>query len=154
MFSFLVFYVFLYLIYLKIIANSHKMRYNKRKENEILDKNEIKLTPKNDVIFKRLFGQKGNEKIVKDLIEAILGEEIENVDLGYNNEILPEKIENKIGILDVKVKLSTGVWIDLEMQNIDYGDIEKRMMYYLNLMYIGELRRGKKYNIRNNKRLI
>ncbi len=111
-----------------------------------MEENQIKLTPKNDVIFKRLFGQKGHENIVKDLIEAILEEKIESVDLGYNNEILPDKIEDKVGVLDVKVKLSSGVWLEVEMQNIDYGDIEKRMMYYLNLMYLEELKRGKKYS--------
>ena len=33
---------------------------------------ERELTPKNDIIFKRLFGKKRNEEIVKDFLEAVL----------------------------------------------------------------------------------
>ena len=31
-----------------------------------------KVTPKNDIAFKRIFGTKGNEEILKDFLEAIL----------------------------------------------------------------------------------
>ena len=52
-------------------------------ENTILD-------PKNDYVFKRIFGHVGNEEITKDLLSAILGKEITYVELD-NNPIL-EKI--------------------------------------------------------------
>ena len=29
------------------------------------------ITPKNDIIFKRIFGHKGNEEILKDLLEVL-----------------------------------------------------------------------------------
>ena len=36
--------------------------------------------------------------------------------------------------------------VDVEMQNVNYKDIPKRMTYYLNQLYIGELSKGKSYN--------
>lgn len=53
--------------------------YNNNSNDE-----EIKelLTPKNDIIFKKLFGKKGNERIVKDFLEAILERKIKSVELG------------------------------------------------------------------------
>lgn len=104
------------------------------------------LTPKNDVIFKRLFGQKGNEDLVKDFLEAVLDIEIISLELGKETELIPESINEKVGILDVKAVLNDGTTIDIEMQNIDYGNIEKRITYYLSQLYTAELSRGKPYN--------
>ena len=45
------------------------------------------LSPKIDSVFQVLFGEVGSEFITKELLEAILGEEISDVDLS-NNPIL------------------------------------------------------------------
>ena len=113
-----------------------------------MNKDEIKkyLTPKNDVVFKRLFGKKGNERLIKDFLEAVLSIEIESVDLGLETQLIPDKIDEKLGILDVRVNLSNGMVVDVEMQNVNYKDIPKRMTYYLNQLYIGEISKGKSYN--------
>ncbi|MBQ9314727.1 MAG: Rpn family recombination-promoting nuclease/putative transposase [Clostridia bacterium] len=60
--------------------------------------------------------------------------------------MLPEIINQKLGILDVKAELLDGTTVDIEMQNVNYHDIEKRMTYYLNQLYVGELAKGKMYN--------
>ena len=103
------------------------------------------LKPSNDVVFKRLFGKVGNERITKDFLEGVLGVEIASVKLDKETQLVPEKIEEKLGILDVRVTLSDGTMVDVEMQNINYGDIEKRITYYLNQLYVGELSKGKMY---------
>ena len=107
------------------------------------------LTPKNDVVFKRLFGKVGNERLVKDFLEAILDMKIENVILGKETQLLPEKVDEKLGILDVRVDLSDGTAIDIEMQKINSGDIEKRFTYYLNRLYLSGLEKGKSYDTLN-----
>ena len=57
---------------------------------------ERELTPKNDIIFKRLFGKKGNEEIVKDFLEAVLDIKIESVEIEADNECkLYNKTEQK-----------------------------------------------------------
>lgn len=103
------------------------------------------LTPSNDVIFKRLFGKTGNEKIVKDFLEGILNVKIENVEISKEMQLQPEKIDQKLGILDVKVTLPDGTKIDVEMQNINYGNITQRLTYYCSLLYVEDLARGADY---------
>ena len=104
------------------------------------------LKPNNDVVFKRLFGKTGNEKLVKDFLEAVLNTTIRSVELGKETQLLPEKIDDKLGILDVKVSLNDGTLVDVEMQNLNHGFIEKRMTYYLSQLYTSELTKGKKYS--------
>lgn len=104
------------------------------------------LKPSNDLVFKRLFGKVGNERIVKDFLEAILDINIEDVTLGKDTHLLPENLNEKMGILDVKVILKDGTKINVEMQNIDYGNIVKRLTYYSNLLYVEDFKKGKDYN--------
>ena len=42
------------------------------------------LSPKNDYVFKRIFGWEGNEDITGDLISSIMEEEIKDVNLDCN----------------------------------------------------------------------
>lgn len=92
----------------------------KEKEKEIVDSFTKEMvdrimTPKNDFIFKRLFGTVGKEKLIKDFLEAILEIKIESVELGLETILTAEEIDEKTGILDVRVKLEDGTDIDLEI---------------------------------------
>ena len=42
------------------------------------------LNPKNDYVFKRIFGYKGNENITKDFLNSVIDDEVEEVDLEHN----------------------------------------------------------------------
>ena len=66
------------------------------------------MKPSDDIVFKRLFGKKGNERLIKDLLEGILEIEIEKVELGKEVEIIPERIEEKLRNTGCKSKL--GKW--------------------------------------------
>ena len=57
------------------------------------------LTPKNDIIFKKLFGKRGNEEIVKDFLEAILDIKIRSVELGKETQLLSDKIDERLGLV-------------------------------------------------------
>ena len=59
-----------------------------------------KITPKNDIVFKRIFGTKGNEGILKDFLEAILDIEIEALELDLNTELLPDFLDGKKSRVD------------------------------------------------------
>ena len=74
------------------------------------------LTPKNDIIFKRIFGTKGNEGILKDFLEAILDIKIEYLELDLNTELLPEFLDGKRSCVDVRTRLSDGTEVNIEMQ--------------------------------------
>ena len=57
--------------------------------------NNLEITPKNDLVFKKLFGTKGNEGILKDLLESILDIEIDSLVLDLNTEMLPDFYDGK-----------------------------------------------------------
>ena len=74
------------------------------------------LSPKLDVVFQRLFGEVGNEKITKGFVEKILGEKIERVDLSKNPILRRETVHGKLGVLDVLVEFNDREKINLEIQ--------------------------------------
>ena len=59
-----------------------------------------------DYIFKRVFGKKGNEDILKDLLESILEIQIEEIEVIIGAEIEKENIEDKLGIIDLKATIN------------------------------------------------
>ena len=86
--------------------------------------------PQNDVIFKNLFSAKRNEDLLVDFLESILQIKIKKIEA--QKEVEPEihNIEEKQGRLDIKVTVNNELIVDIEMQNIDYEDTEKRAVFY------------------------
>ena len=103
------------------------------------------MNPRNDLIFKRLFGAVGREDIIKDFLEAILDVKIEEIVLGEETTLLADEFNEKASVLDVKVKLADGTQVDIEMQNTQSQFIVKRSHYYASKMYTSQLRAGKDY---------
>ena len=87
------------------------------------------LRPKNDVVFHCLF-RKGNEKITKVMISAIIGEKIKEIELNHDRYLLQKYPEQKGGILDFKATLDNDVLCNIEIQLADKGHTEKRFLYY------------------------
>ena len=73
------------------------------------------LDPKNDYVFKRIFGWVGNEKITGDLISSIIGEEVKDVDLDGNKILERDLIDEKLGELDVKAKIGNDMECDKKL---------------------------------------
>ena len=59
-----------------------------------------------DYIFKRVFGKKENEDLLKDLLESILEIKIAQIEVIIGTEIEKEKIEDKLGIIDLKATIN------------------------------------------------
>ena len=111
------------------------------------------LDPKNDYVFKRIFGQTGNEEITKGLLQSIIPDKIDKIELDSNPITEKDLLDDKVGILDIKAKLNDGnVNCDIEMQVVDQKDIEKRILFYWSKMYIQTLKVGEDYE--NLKRCI
>ena len=111
------------------------------------------LDPKNDYVFKRIFGHTGNEEITKGLLQSIIPDKIDKIELDSNPITEKDLLDDKVGILDIKAKLNDGnVNCDIEMQVVDQKDIEKRILFYWSKMYIQTLRVGEDYE--NLKRCI
>ena len=86
--------------------------------------------PQSDIIFKNLFSAKRNEDLLIDFLESILQIKIEKIET--QKEVEPEihNIEEKQGRLDIKATVNDELIVDVEMQNTDYKDTEKRAVFY------------------------
>ncbi len=102
--------------------------------------------PTNDVIFKMLFGQRKNERFLKDLLEGILKVKISSVEMD-KEILLPERSGNKLSAIDVSARLENGTKINIEIQNTNYHNITKRMTYYLSKLYVRQLKVREAYNL-------
>lgn len=102
----------------------------------------VQLTPKNDIIFKKIFGTQGNEEILKDFLSSILEEPIKEIEVQKDMQLEIEHINDKLGILDIKAKTNNDLQINIEMQIVNQQNIEKRTLFYW----------GKLYTRRNTRR--
>jgi predicted transposase/invertase (TIGR01784 family) len=102
----------------------------------------------NDLLFKIVFGRKGNEKLLALLLNALLryrGEQEIN-ELEILNPInLPDFQGGKQSVIDVKAKNKRGEVFCVEVQVKAHIELLKRVLYYSAISYSGEMRRGEKY---------
>ena len=100
----------------------------------------------NDYVFKRIFGQKGNEDITRGFLRAVTKVEYNNIDLEDTPILERDLIENKMGILDVKVVANKENNIDIEMQVTKSEYIAERILWYWSKLYAGSIEKGEGYN--------
>ncbi|MGI5088529.1 hypothetical protein HH006_13060, partial [Treponema denticola] len=77
------------------------------------------ITLRNDYAFKRVFGVEENKDVLQDLLECILDippEIIAGLEL-LDKEFQKELLSEKLGILDIKLRLNDGTFVDIEIQN-------------------------------------
>jgi len=108
---------------------------------------ELQLT--NDYIFKRLFSKKGNEDILKDLLEGILEIPIEKVEVMQEVELERVDIKDKLGVLDIKAIINESTTVDIEMQIADEKNMIERTLFYWSGLYYTGLKRGQDYKLNN-----
>ena len=104
------------------------------------------LNPTNDYVFKRIFGRKNNEDITRGFIEAVTGVRYEEINLEDTPILERDLLENKMGILDVKVIANKYNDIDIEMQVVKSEHIADRILWYWSKMYSASIERGKGYS--------
>ena len=93
------------------------------------------LSPKLDVVFQALFGEVGSERITKKFLEAILDKKLEEVDLSRNIVLRRENPKDKMGILDVLVKINQEEYCNVEMQMVEKDNLIERILYYWSRIY-------------------
>ena len=108
-------------------------------------KNEL-LKVTNDYVFKRIFGKKGNEDITRSFIEAVTSEYYEDINLEDTPILERDLLENKMGILDVKVVANEINDIDIEMQVTKSEHIAERILWYWAKMYASSIEKGEGYS--------
>ena len=107
----------------------------KQKENKPTKEKTKLLSPKLDIVFQTLFGEVGSERITKKFLEAILDKKLEDVDLSRNIVLRREKPKDKMGILDVLVKINQKEYCNVEMQMIEKDNLIERILYYWSRIY-------------------
>ena len=105
---------------------------------------QIMLPLTSDIVFKRVFSREGNEKILKDLLEAILEIKIKGV-VVKNTELPRNLYDSKAGVLDIKVEIDKNIICDVEMQVKDEKNIDSRSTYYMAKLLSDELKKSEKY---------
>lgn len=104
------------------------------------------LSPKLDVVFQALFGEKGSEKITKDFLEKILKRKIEKIDLDRNPILRREFQDDKLGILDIITELEGKEQCNIEMQVVEQDKITERILYYWSRLYTKSIKKSKDYS--------
>ena len=111
----------------------------------------INYTLKNDYLFKRLLGAEENKAILQNLLEVILDlphKEIEEIEL-LDKELKKDQLEDKTGILDVKVRLKNKTIINIEIQALWDDSFINRTLFYWAKIYIEEFKQGEDYSSLN-----
>ena len=107
----------------------------------------FKITLRNDYAFKRVFGVEENKDVLQDLLECILDiphEDIAGLEL-LDKEFHKELLSEKLGVLDIKLRLKDGTFVDIEIQNNWHFDFPERTLYYWSKMYNEAIKQGQDY---------
>jgi predicted transposase/invertase (TIGR01784 family) len=100
-----------------------------------------------DYIFKRIFGDPRNIHILAAFLSAALNlpkEEFDHLTI-IDPYLKREFADNKMGILDVKVCLKSGIMINVEVQVHISQDLRKRIAFSIGKMLTEQIRRGDQY---------
>ena len=104
------------------------------------------LDPKSDIVFKLILSRPENEALLRSMIEAVveLPSPIDAVTV-LNPEVTREVALLKAIVLDVRVRLSDGTLLDIEMETHPRLGLAPRFLYYWASLYAAQLGRGEDY---------
>ena len=104
----------------------------------------------NDYFVRYLLGSIGNEDILENIVNCVLidsgFEEVHNLEI-INPHNLPENINLKESVLDVKAKTKDNKKIIIEIQLSGNIDFVKRIYYYISKNIVSELNENESYDI-------
>jgi predicted transposase/invertase (TIGR01784 family) len=104
------------------------------------------LSPINDFVFKKVFGE--NLAVLEDFLKAVLdlpAEEYQGLTV-VDPSLDREYLEDKLGVLDVKVNTRSGQVIDVEVQVKAQRSIWKRLNFYTSKMVVEQVKSGYQYD--------
>lgn len=106
------------------------------------------LSPKNDFVFKQIFGDAKNTRPLESFLQATLelpAEEFQELSI-IDPNMNPEHESDKLSILDVHVKMRSGKEVDIEIQTQVMPDMCNRLQYYTAKMLANQIQSGEKYS--------
>lgn len=93
-----------------------------------------RLKPVNDVVFKKLFGDKVRKNSLISFLNAVLTEHVIDVEI-QEEKLDLDMIDDKLGILDIKAVLSSGEKVNIEVQQVNQYNMIKRTLFYWSKLY-------------------
>ena len=108
----------------------------------------IGIDPTVDYAFKLLLGSPEHPTITLHFLNAILGDEIQIDSVEIINPILGKEDDaDKLSILDVAARDSTGRLYDIEMQTSLPAGLSQRLAYCTASMYVGQIGESDDYTL-------
>ena len=106
------------------------------------------LDPKNDVTFKKVFGQHQNVLIsfLNALLPLLPNQVVEEVEY-LNNELLPELAKLKSTIVDIRCRDNKGRQFLVEMQMVWTDSFQSRVLYNACKAFSNQINRGDPYEV-------
>ena len=105
---------------------------------------------KNDIAFRKIFGNSNKKEILISFLNAVLG-------FSGNNKIvsvtilnpfqLPDLIQYKTTVIDIKATDQDNNYYIIEMQVADKGNFDKRIQYYTSKAYNLQIIKGEDYHL-------
>jgi predicted transposase/invertase (TIGR01784 family) len=119
----------------------------RRYEEDIAELLNYKIfSPAVDWVFKLLFGDERNKSMLIDLLGSFLELPKEEYDIVFLDTHLKKEFEDdKLGIIDVKIRTKTGKIIDIEIQVDPYKEMGKRLSFYKSKLITGQVGEGNDY---------
>ncbi|SFB56225.1 conserved hypothetical protein (putative transposase or invertase) [Cohnella sp. OV330] len=108
-----------------------------------------RLNPKNDYLFKRLFGETDSKPLLIGLLNAILRRTdraaIADLTILDGKLLTKRLVEDKEGVLDIRCETADREQINVEMQVGRYRHMEKRSLFYMGRLLADSIREGEDY---------
>ena len=109
-----------------------------------------RLKPLNDFIFGKTFGEKGDEEQLLSLLNAILAKtkhkKLVRIEIVEHRTFTAEVVGDKTSILDIRAAAEDGTRINIEVQLRDYGNMDRRSLFYWSREFASGLDRGDDYS--------
>ena len=106
------------------------------------------LSPKSDYIFKLLFGDMRNIDILTEFLKSVL--KIPHDDYEKLTIVDPflkrEDVNDKMGILDVKLHTRSGRVLDVEIQVLEVPQMSERIIFYTSKMVTEQIRKSDNFD--------
>jgi predicted transposase/invertase (TIGR01784 family) len=106
-----------------------------------------RISPRIDIAFKKIFGVEENKDLLISLINSIVGESDQVSEVTLLNPYNPKSFKkDKLSILDIKAKGTSGKRFNIEIQIADEADYDKRALYYWAKLYTEQLKTSQGYS--------
>ena len=111
-----------------------------------MEQEERRYNLKNDIIFKAFFSRKGNEEYLIDFLNALLGIEIEKIEIKEEVSLEQLSAMEKGGRLDLQANLNDRQIVNIELQSKDRKNFKVRTVFYASKIISREVVKGTHYD--------